>query len=165
MKHFALVAAVMAALSSAAEAQHSDHVAVHPALTLWEEGNPHAGVAVTWRKNIWRNWGLNAGYILTTSLDHYQHHYDNIVWVGAERSFGSPDQSVPYVLLGSVAGGYHTLHRRHRWGFFAFPGIGAGIRHWNAERTWFVAPEVQFAMNSVLTFNFGFGFGLSRNPR
>ena len=89
MKHLALVAAVMAALSSAAEGQHPDHVAVHPGLALWEGGNPHAGVAVTWRKNIWRNWGLNAGYILTTSLDHYQHHYDNIVWVGAERSFGS----------------------------------------------------------------------------
>ena len=160
MKHLALVAAVMAALSSAAEAQHADHVAVHPALTLWEEGNPHAGVAVTWRKNIWRSWGLNAGYILTTSLDHHQHHYDNIVWVGAERSFGAPDKSVPYVLLGSVAGSYHTLWETHRWGFFAFPGIGAGIRHWNAERTWFVVPEVQFAMNSVLTFNFGFGFGL-----
>lgn len=159
MKSLALVAAVMAALSSAAEAQHPDHVSVHPALALWEEGNPHAGVAVTWRKNIWRNWGLNAGYILTTSIDHYQHHYDNIVWVGAERSFGAPDESVPYVLLGSVAGGYHTLHRGS-WGFFAFPGIGAGIRHWNAERTWFVAPEVQFAMTSVLTFNFGFGFGL-----
>ena len=136
MQHLVLVAALMAALSPAAEAQHPDHVAVHPALTLWEEGNSHAGVAVTWRKNIWRNWGLNAGYILTTSLDHYQHHYDNIVWVGAERGFGAPDESV------------------------ALPGIGAGIRHWNAERTWFIAPEVQFAMTSVLTFNFGFGFGL-----
>ena len=33
---------------------------------------------------------LNAGYILMTSLDHHRHHYDNIVWVGAERSFGAP---------------------------------------------------------------------------
>ncbi len=55
MKHLALVVAVMIALSSAAEAQHPDHVAAHPALTLWEDGNPHARVAVTWRQNIWRN--------------------------------------------------------------------------------------------------------------
>jgi len=92
MKHLALVAAVMVALSSAGEAQQLDHVAVHPALTLWEDGNPHAGVAVTWRKNIWRNWGLNAGYILTKSLDHWQPHYDNIVWVGADD--GSPRDSL-----------------------------------------------------------------------
>lgn len=103
--------------------------------------------------------GLNAGYILTKSLDHWQPHYDNIVWVGAERSFGSPDASVPYVLLGSVAGGYHTL-REPGWAFFPTPGVGAGIRYWNTERSWFVAPEVQFAMTSVLTFNVGFGFGL-----
>ena len=43
MKHLALVAAVMAALSSAAEAQHPDHVAVHPALALWEGATPTPG--------------------------------------------------------------------------------------------------------------------------
>lgn len=103
MQHLVLVAALMAALSPAAEAQHPDHVAVHPALTLWEEGNPHAGVAVTWRKNIWRNWGLNAGYILTTSLDHYEHHYDNIVWVIAGVS--SPSRgSVPASGTGTRSG-------------------------------------------------------------
>ena len=32
--------------------------------------------------------------------------------------------------VGPVAGSYHTIRRRHRWWFFAFPGIGAGIRRW-----------------------------------
>ena len=83
--------------------------------------------------------GLNAGYILTKSLDHWQPHHHNIVWVGAERSFGSLDASVPYVLLGSVAGGYHTL-RQAGWAFFPTLEVGAGIRYWNAERSWLVAP-------------------------
>ena len=82
------------------------------------------------------------------------------MWAGAEYSFGAPDESVPYVLLGSVIGGYHTLSRDRDWWFWATPGVGAGIRYWNADRTWFVAPEVSVAVTSLVTFNVGFGFGL-----
>lgn len=108
MKHLALVAAVMVALSSTGEAQHPDHVAAHPApdpVGGWQP--PRRGRRQLPQEHLAER-GLNAGYILTKSLDHWQPHYDNIEWVGAERSFGSPDPSVPYVLLGSVAGGYHT---------------------------------------------------------
>ena len=41
-------------------------------------------------------------------------------------------------------------------GLFALPGVGVGIRDWSPDRTWFVAPEVQFLMTSVLTLNVSF---------
>ena len=121
--------------------------------------HPHVGGAVSWRKSIARNWGLNAGYISTTSTDPYRH-FDNVAWVGVERSFGPPDESVPYILLGSVGGIYHTVTRTSNRGLFALPGVGVGIRDWSPDRTWFVAPEVQFLMTSLLTLNVTFGFGL-----
>ena len=159
MKELVLVTAVMAALCPTAEAQQPDHIAGHLALVLYPEGHPHVGGAVSWRKNIARNWGLNAGYIITTSTDPYRH-FDNVAWVGVERSFGPPDASVPYILLGSVGGIYHTVTRTSNRGLFALPGIGFGIRDWSPDRTWFVAPEVQFLMTSLLTLNVTFGFGL-----
>ena len=158
MKMLVLVAAVMAALSATAEAQQRDHIAGHLALTLYENGHPHVGGAVSWRKNISGNWGLNAGYIVATSTDPHRH-FDNVAWVGVERSFGLPDESVPYILLGSVGAGYHTLRSGSGW-LFARPGVGVGNRHWSPDRTWFVAPEVQFLMTGVLTLNVTFGFGL-----
>ena len=163
MKHLALAAVLAAALPAAAHAQHPDHVAVHPALALWTEGNPHVGGAVTWRKNLWRNWALNAGYMLTRSL-YGEPHWDHIWWAGAEYSVGPADDRVPYLLLGSVAGGYHTLPPAGRWAILSRDGSvvggGFGYRYWNADRTSFVAPEVQFAMTSILTFNLAFGFEL-----
>ena len=73
---------------------------------------------------------------------------------------GRPTKASPNILLGSVGGVYHTLSRSHRGGLFATPGFGGGIRHWSADRTWFVAPEAQFAMNAVLTLNVTVGFAL-----
>ena len=59
-------------------------------------------------QKIARNWGLNADYVITTSTDPYRH-FDDVAWIGVERSFGPPDESVPYILLGSVGGIYHTV--------------------------------------------------------
>ena len=55
--------------------------------------------------------GINASYMITTSPRPHRHD-DHIAWVGAERSFGPPDQTVPYILLGSIGVGYHTVRPR-----------------------------------------------------
>jgi len=82
------------------------------------------------------------------SLDNPEPHYDHVAWVGAEYSFGPLDERVPYPLLGAVTGGYHTLEG-DGWLLFPQPGAGAGVRYWNTERTWFVAPEVSFAVTAI----------------
>ena len=153
-KHLAL-AAVLAVLPSLAEAQHSDHIAVRPSLLTFFEAEPHAGAAVTLRRNLWGNWGLNGGYILAKSLTG-EPNWGNLAWAGFEYSFGPPDDVEPYVLLGSVV----AFIDGGSVGFYPLPGAGAGVRYWHHDQTWFVAPEASFGVNSQMTFSIGFGFGL-----
>lgn len=155
MARTAVAAAVFAAIAQVAAAQHRDHVAVHVGAPLYAEADPHWGGAVSWRKHVGRGWGLNAEYNISTALDHWDH----VWWVGAAKSFGPPDKSVPYIVLGGAGAYWHTLYGSHTGVMFR-PGIGVGLTRWNETRTRFVAPEARFGINAHWTLSLAFGFAM-----
>ena len=152
MRPFA-AAALLAVIAQPADAQHPDHVAVHVGAPLYFEADPHRGGAVSWRKYFGRGWGLNAEYNFSATGDHSDH----VWWVGAAKTFGPLDGSVPYIVLGGGGAWWHTLYGSHR-GVRIMPGIGVGLTRWNESRTRFVAPEARIGINAPLTLSLAFGF-------
>ena len=155
MTRIAVVAALFAAIPQLAAAQQSDHFAVHVGAPLYTEADLHLGGAVSWRKQFGRGWGLNAEYNFSTTGDHSDH----VLWIGAAKSFGPLDESVPYIVIGGAGAYWHTLHGGHGGVRFT-PGIGVGLTRWNKSRTWFVAPEARFRINADLTLSLAFGFAM-----
>lgn len=154
MRPFA-AAALLAVIPQPGAAQHPDHFAVHVGAPLYAEADPHFGGAVSWRRYFGRGWGLNAEYNFSAVVDHADH----VWWVGAAKSFGRRDESVPYIVLGGGGAYWHTLHGGHG-GARLMPGIGVGLTRWNESRTRFVAPEARLGINAHLTFSLALGFAL-----
>ena len=155
MPRTVMVAAVLlvGSLPEAAAGQHPDRFGVHAVVPLYEESDLHRGGGVSWRKQIGRGWGLHAVYDVSTPGDHWDHAAS--MWVA--KSFGPPDDSVPYLLVGGAGIGYHT-YREGEGGVWAAPGIGAGLTHWNARRSWYWAPEIRFGVSALATVSVTIGF-------
>ncbi len=148
-----VVVVLVAALPQVAAAQHPDAIAFHAAVAL-NPGSPgHGGAAVSWRKYVDGSWGVNAEYNASTTGEHSDH----IVWVGAVKSLGPPDDVVPYVIIGGAGAYYHT-HGRGSGGATWAPGVGVGVTRWNVSRSWYWAPEARFGVNALLTLSVAIGF-------
>ena len=156
MTRTVIVAAVflVAFLPQAAAGQHPDRFGVHAVVPLYEESELHRGGAVSWRKHIWRGWGLHAVYDASTPGNHWDHAAS--VW--AAKSFGPLDDSVPYLLIGGAIVGYHTYYDDDRGGAWVVPGIGAGLTHWSVRRSWYWAPEIPFGVSALATLSVTIGF-------
>ena len=109
MTRTAIVVGVLlvGSLPQTAAGQHPDRFGVHAVVPLYEESDLHRGGGGSWRKQIGRGWGLHAVYDVSTPSDHWDHAAS--VWVA--KSFGPPDDAVPYLLVGGAAIGYHTIRR------------------------------------------------------
>lgn len=159
-----IAVAVLLTVPSLAHAQQPDHVAFHGLVTLYEEADPHLGAGVSWHKHIWRNWGLSVEYDHTTTAataSRQRAHSDQSLTLGVVKSFGPPDRSVPYIVVGALSYYRHTLGPGPAYtGFARSLGVGGGLRLWNESRQWFIAPEARVRITGDFTASVAVGLGL-----
>lgn len=153
MTRIIIAAVLVASLPQIAAGQHPDRIALHAVMPLYEESELHRGAGVSWRKHIGRGWGIHAVYDATTTGDHSDH----IASVWAVKSFGPLDDSVPYMIVGGAAVGYHTYGEGSGHAWWA-PGIGLGLTRWNERRSWYWAPEVRVGVTALVTLSVAVGF-------
>ncbi len=117
MTRTAIVAAVLlvGSLPQTAAGQHPDRFGVYAVVPR----SPTCTAAAAYRggSRSAAAWGLHAVYDVSTPGDHWDHAAS--VWVA--KSFGPPDDSVPYLLVGGAAIGYHT-YGEGEGGAWAAPG-------------------------------------------
>ena len=133
-----------------------DEVAVHVAAPIYFEAERHVGGAVSWRRYSGdRSWGLQLEYDFAIDFGHADH----IAWAGFAKSFGPPDDSVPYIVLGAAGVFCTTRYTGCRQVDF-MPGIGVGLTEWSEDRRFFVAPEARFLIDANLKLSLAFGIAL-----
>ena len=161
MTRIATVAVLLAAVPGLAAAQQPDHFAVHGLTAFYADADPHLGTGVSWQNHVGRNWALNVEYDFTTTgltADRHHAHSDHLLWLGVAKSFGPPDRSVPYLVIGGAGIYRHTF--ADTAGFRHALGVGVGWRRWNDNRRWFIAPEARLLINAHFTASVAFGFRL-----
>ena len=160
------IVAILLALPGLAAAQQPDHIAFHGLASFYtEDADPHLGAGVSWHKHVGRNWGLNVEYNVTTTAmtaSRQRAHSDHLLWLGVMKSFGPPDQSVPYIVIGGAGFYRHTLAPGavDAIRFNHALGVGVGWRRWNESRRWFIAPEARLSINAHVTASVALGFRL-----
>ena len=119
MTRTAIVAAVLlvGSLPQTAAGQHPDRFGVYAVVPLYEESDLHRGGGVSWRKQIGRGLGPPRR---VRRLDTGRSLGPRGLGVGRQE-LRAPDDSVPYLLVGDAAIGYHT-YGEGEGGAWAAPG-------------------------------------------